>query len=89
MKRDCNFVHIRCHGSHIGMKSKCVASGKVLLDNKHICTDHSLGSAHKELEVKVCVETGVRVHSVVNFGHHGNVEEEEIVIEVLMSDGVR
>ena len=89
MKRDCNIVHIRCHSSHIGMKTKCVARGKVLLDNKHICTDNGLGSAHKELEVKVCVKTGVRVHSVVNFGRHGNVEEKEIVIEVLMSEGVR
>ena len=42
-----------------------------------------------ELEVKVRIKTGVRVHSVVHFGRHGNVEEEEIVIEVVMSEGVR
>ena len=29
------------------------------------------------------------VCSIVHFGRHGNVEEEEIVTEVLMSEGVR
>ena len=89
MQRNCNVLHIRCHGSDVGMQNECIARREMFVDDGNIGTNERVGSAHKQLEVKVRVETSVRMSPIVYVGRRGDIEEEEMVIEVMMCEGVR
>ena len=63
-----------------------VARGEVCLDDRDVSTYHCLESAHKQLEVKVRIMTSVAVSPVVKVSRHGNVQEEEVVVEVTLCE---
>ena len=88
MQRHCDAVHIWREGSDVRAEGEAPSAGQeVLHDNTEVCPQQRPQPGREELQVEVLGGAGVAVAVVVDVCCLGEIEEEEVVIEVMRGEG--